>query len=410
MEPTMHRHLHPRRPARGITLVEALVALLVLALGMLAVARLQPALRQHADDARQRSEALRLAQSDLERLRAYESAASGPRSHDAIAAHAEDVDGGYRLTREVDAAVLPHAKAVRVGVTWPDRSGATRHVALDSVIARIDPVLAGSTGLRAPGAAPVQGVAGRSAQIPTGAKDLGDGRSVYKPVVGGVGAIVFDNRSGSVTARCTVPAATPTEALVGTDLSACTHAHGMHVSGEIRFSGALPPDPRAANDTPLPLAVRLTLEGAAPPVAPWCSAQARKVVAYRWAGSEQVVAVPLDAEPAAYALVAWTDLGERLVAYHCVVVPPVGVGRWSGRTDVVPDGWTIGTDATHRRVCRYARDADGSGSIDANVEHPAIYQNVAAALTRQNFLVVRGDQTCPAPADTHATVPHQPDS
>jgi type IV pilus modification protein PilV len=384
--------IRPSSPARGVTLIEALVALLVLAIGMLAVARLQPALRQHAEGARQRSEALRLAQADLERLRGFDSAASGPRSFDAIAAFDQDVDGGYRLRRDVDASALAHAKQIRVGVTWTDRSGAAQQVALDSIVARIDPVLAGGAVLRPAATAVPAGVGGRARGIPIGAKDLGDGRSVFKPVVGGIGAIVFDNRSGSVTARCSVPAGTPTAALTSADLSTCTVAHGLVVSGEIRFSGALPPDPRAASDVPLPLGVRLTLDGAAPPVAPWCNTQAQKVVAYRWGGGEQIAAVPLDAEPAAYALVTWTELGERLVAYHCVVVPPVGITRWSGRTDIDPDGWTIGTDPTQWRVCRYARDLDGSGRVDANVEHPAIYQNVTGALTRQNFLVVRGDQ------------------
>ena len=89
---------------------------------------------------------------------------------------------------------------------------------------------------------------------------------------------------------------------------------------------------------------------------------------------------------------------------------PVGITRWSGRTDIDPDGWTIGTDPTQWRICRYARDLDGSGRVDANVEHPAIYQNVTGALTRQNFLVVRGDQACPTSADRHATLPHQPET
>lgn len=48
------------------------------------------------------------------------------------------------------------------------------------------------------------------------------------------------------------------------------------------------------------------------------------------------------------------------------------------------------------RVCRYSSDTDGSGSIDRNEEHPATYTNVKTPLNHQYFLVVRGEQNCPA--------------
>ena len=48
------------RRARGATLLEALVAFLVLSLGMLTMARVQSSLRLNSDIARQRTEAVRL--------------------------------------------------------------------------------------------------------------------------------------------------------------------------------------------------------------------------------------------------------------------------------------------------------------------------------------------------------------
>jgi len=71
----------------------------------------------------------------------------------------------------------------------------------------------------------------------------------------------------------------------------------------------------------------------------------------------------------------------------------------------VPSGWAIGTAAEERRVCRYAVDQDASGAIDTNAEHPAIYQNVDRTLARQNFIVVRGDQPCPALTEAHQPAP-----
>jgi len=56
---------------RGVGLIEALIAFLVLSLGMLAIARVQSDMRAHAELARQRTEAVRIAQQDIETLRAY---------------------------------------------------------------------------------------------------------------------------------------------------------------------------------------------------------------------------------------------------------------------------------------------------------------------------------------------------
>ena len=53
-------------------------------------------------------------------------------------------------------------------------------------------------------------------------------------------------------------------------------------------------------------------------------------------------------------------------------------------------------------------DADLSGAIDRNDEHPAVYRDVDSTLRQQNFLVIRGDQSCPddtAPRITPQTTP-----
>ena len=62
-----------------------------------------------------------------------------------------------------------------------------------------------------------------------------------------------------------------------------------------------------------------------------------------------------------------------------------------------PSGWTLGTGDADRRAYRFAADRDGSGSIDANIGHPADYRNVDGNLTEQNFLIVRCSQACPVP-------------
>ena len=157
----------------------------------------------------------------------------------------------------------------------------------------------------------------------------------------------------------------------------------------------MPPLAADAQDVPPSLTVTLALAGGSYAAAPECSVEAMKTVRYSVGGSLRIDAVPLDAVPASLGLASWLDTGDRHLAYRCVVTPRAD-GRWSGRSTLLPSGWTIGSGSGDRRVCRYVADSDASGAIDANIEHPLDYVDVAGSLLAQNFLVVRGDQACPA--------------
>jgi len=139
------------RSQRGSTLFEALVAFLVLSLGMIAIARIQGHLRLGADVARQRSEAVRLAQEDMETLRGFASieAEAGMRSFDGIASASRMVraDTTYLVDRRIATTDLPHAKSAAITVSWTDRSGSAQEITLHSIIAGSDPALTGALAL-----------------------------------------------------------------------------------------------------------------------------------------------------------------------------------------------------------------------------------------------------------------------
>ena len=365
----------PRRQ-RGTTLLEGLVALLVLSLGMFSVGRVQTQLRLNADMARQRSEAVRLAQEDLERLRAFSvvAATAGAHAYADIVNASTTVDAStgyasntsYRVARSVTPAQVPNAKNASVAVSWADRAGAEHQVVLNSVIAGSNPAYSGALSV-APATAPMRAVVGRSARIPLAAKDLGNGSSAFKPASAGTVALLMNNATGQIIGRCnSVSAALATQDLSLANLGTCDTLTGQLLSGVVRFSTAGAPVAGQANEAPLALAVALTLSGGDYPAAPYCASETR----------------------------AAADGSDRYVAYHCVVYPPAS-GLWSGRTTLTPAGWTIGTGPDDRRVCRYSADLDGSGAIDSNAEHPANYVNVDGRLSNQNFLVIKGSEACP---------------
>lgn len=423
MSPLAFARTPIRRPQCGAALLESLIAFVFLAAAAMSAAQLQGHLRLHADIARQRSQAVHLGQREFETLRAWSTlaAASGASAYAAIvdADRVADADPGdasnadYRVIRHVDDAAFAGAKGTSVAVEWNDRSGATQRVVLDSVIARSDPAWSGALALGAGAGAP-RGAFARSSGIPVTAKSLGGGRSVLKTSISGSTAIVFEDATGSIVSRCTgIAAATATRDLGGGDLSACSTGAWLLLSGTVRFTTAVPPLASLASETPPAVTVALALSGGTYPAAPDCSTEAMKTVRYLAGGGLHIDAVPIDALPASLGLASWSDTGDRFVAYRCVVAPRAD-GRWSGRSTLVPTGWTVGTGSADRRVCRYVADRDGSGAIDANIEHPADYAGVAGPLQGQNFVVVRGDQSCPGAPDASllaaasGTVQHQP--
>ncbi len=416
-----------RSSQRGTTLLEGMVAFLVLSLGMLSVVRVQTQLRLNSDVARQRSEAVRLAQEDLEKMRAFSSIAIrvGANAYAGLAAGMSSIDASsgqpsnttYALTREVSDTDLPNAKSATVSVAWDDRNGTLQQVVLNSVISGSDPAYAGALKV-APRIQAVRGVLARSASIPNSAADLGNGSSVFKPLTAGAEAWLFDNLSGAIRARCTgINPALPSASLRSADLGTCETLRATLLSGVVRFSDAVPPDPSLANDVPAALSVTLALTGSATGATSSCAAEARKTVNYSLAGLNRTEGLPLSATAASMGADGWRETGERYLAYHCAITPAATSSSWSGRATLVPAGWSIGNGPDDRRVCRYAPDLDRSGAVDNNVEHPDTYTAVAASLTNQNFLVIKGSQSCPPrPSSPNATgsladlgtAPHQP--
>jgi len=392
-------HQHARQ--RGVTLIEAMVAVVVMAFGMVALAGLQGNFRRSADVAKQRGEAIRLSQQDVELQRAFSELTLPANPASGVRAFADIVDGNdtlstgtntsFAIERRVVVLPMYGVTSVNTMVRWSDRTGEDLRLSLDSLVSRVDPALA--TFLQQPvEGAPARRPLERNAQIPVGAKNLKDPHgqgdvSAFKPVNGSGLVWVFNNLTGVITGKCDVNK--PLDDIVLADVAACkTNFIGMGflVSGFVRFSTGPVADPEAPASPALPMDVQIAVTVPANYLTP----------AYEC----------FDNAPALAG-------AQSVVAYYCVVyTKDAATTNWSGRLSL--SGIALG--AGNYRVCRYSADYDGNGTIE-NAEHPADYVKVNAPLSRQNFLVVSYANSCPAgqPADpangrfiNTATVQQQP--
>jgi Tfp pilus assembly protein PilV len=398
-----------RSHQRGVTLLESVIAFFVLAAGSVAVAQLQGQLRLAGDVARERSEAVRLAEQAVEELRAFATidGPPGSRSYAAIASGSSSVAAAsaaahndYRIDRIIDDAAFGGAKAARVAVRWSDRAGAPRSVVVDAFVAAVDPAYSGSLAL-ATGALPaaLRGAQDRQPGVPLTAKRLGDGRSVWKPRDGSTSAWVFDDRSGAIVAVCEGIAATVANEDLGADaLHTCSAGRWLFVAGTLRSAATAPVATLAAGASALTIEL---LDGVYPQPAA-CVAEPRKTVRFVDDGGLHVEDVAIDATAAALGLAGWEETGDRFLAWRCAVAPRAD-GRWSGKVALVASGWTIGSASGDGRVCRLAAGSDAA-AIDANIASAGIDRDVDTALLGRSFLVVRGSDPCPTPA----TAQHQP--
>ncbi|KQV82987.1 hypothetical protein [Rhizobacter sp. Root1221] len=133
-----HR-LRSRAAGRGIGLPEALIALAVLTLALIGALRWQAIAHHGAGVAAERTEAVWLAQQALERLRGFTTLEPEPgRFSFADIESAEDTLPGrttrFTVRRNVTPDPAARSKQVLVTVSWDDRTGASRQVALHSVI------------------------------------------------------------------------------------------------------------------------------------------------------------------------------------------------------------------------------------------------------------------------------------
>lgn len=131
--------------ARGFSLIEVMIAVVVLSTGLLALAALQANLTRSAADSKVRSRVAALVSSHMDDLRAqgYDAAASVGAigcvsGNDVCQAQTDAAIGGLTIEHQVNEVALPindaRYKVVKLIAAWTDASGDARSLSMDTVL------------------------------------------------------------------------------------------------------------------------------------------------------------------------------------------------------------------------------------------------------------------------------------
>jgi Tfp pilus assembly protein PilV len=233
--------IHSKQPARGFSVLEALIALVVMAFGMLALSGMQLNLSRNADIAKQRGEATRLAQDRIEEMRSFTGLSTGTINWNALDAMANQTvtkatdyftNTAYTVASTMTGADGDTVRTVKVTVSWLDRASQAQEVSLYSALSRIDPNETGLLGNPLPNNTVLKRPKNRHINIPYPALELNNGTSAYQ--FSATYAVVFSNVSGSVVQICNpgVANATAAQILAAT----CTTVNGYIVAGYLARS------------------------------------------------------------------------------------------------------------------------------------------------------------------------------
>lgn len=389
----------PRRRQVGFTIIEALVSLVIMGFGILAMAGMQAGLSRNADDAKQRTEAIRLAQEKIEFFRSFtgiDSTVVGQGTTSATALNWNALAGSadsittnavYTRTWTIGGSASDSLRGLTVNVAWADRTGAAQAVSLSSVLSKTNPADSGFLGFPLPLNTNLKRPKDRNLDIPIPAINLGNGESAVKFGTEGK-YVVFNNISGDVVKICTpvLNGATASSAVIAaitstdTSIRNCTEINGYIVAGYVSRDSSVSDADWNAVKNGLGIDYSLVTRNAA-------GAQ----------GISCQFGAAVNQNTGAFIL------GYQ---YYLCVVPLAtpnnnGPYTWSGTVRIAGPALWNGTGNKYF-VCRYEYTATNS-LTDANQRNVQPYQAVNKSIDQQNYVIATTNNatdgatpTCPA--------------
>lgn len=350
----------------GFTLIEALLALLVMAFGMLSLSGMQLSLSRSADVAKQRTEAMRLAQRRMDEYRSYTSIAAGG-GHtivwDTLPASATQTavtNATYTVTTTMGGVIADALRPISVSVAWTDRGNQAQSITISSVISKSDPIDIGYVANPLPLNAPLKRPKNRNINIPIPALDLGSGQSSTQFAANYV--IVYSNVTAGVVKICNPGVANATAAQINAAIAgttgSCVDVTGYIVAGYVSRDSSLT-WPTGIN------IVGLTRNADFPGQAIRCL----------WS----------DATDQNTGSVITADNGYK---YYLCVVPVADPFLWSGTMRL---GGVVTT--SNYIVCRYQYS---DSALTANERNVQPYSSVNTSMDEQNYRIVTSNTNTPS--------------
>ncbi len=132
----------------GLSLIEILIALLILAAAFVTLLKFQGDLTRNIANIKQQLQAIALAQDKMNELRHYVAVntSEGTPSYEQIASGNSTVTQGittYSLVWTVTELTAPARKTVRIVVSWTNEKSQQESITLDGIIGEIDPKISG---------------------------------------------------------------------------------------------------------------------------------------------------------------------------------------------------------------------------------------------------------------------------
>ncbi len=377
------------RAQAGMSLLEALIALVVMAFGMLALAGMQLNLSRSADVAKQRTEAMRLAQERVESMRSFTGISTGVinwNGLDALTRSFSTTNATYAIDSSMSGADTDAMRAASVTVRWLDRAGDyaqvsglaadgstafsfNQQVSLSTVISQTDPRDPGYVGNPLPLNRPLKRPKNRNINIPIAATALGGGRSAYQLSPGVT--IVFSDLNGSVVERCT---GTVDATNYANGTAGCTVFDAYILAGYV--SGAITPTgiPTPAASAPYFPAPTLPTGINTSSLTGWDNSGGKTISCiYTRATDQNDLLPPPTATP-------------ELAHYYLCVIPVTPGGTYSGTVRL----GGIAVDSNNK-VCRFQYAA--SVNLTANMQNIQPYVNVNESLDTQNYYIENSNTT-----------------
>jgi len=357
----------------GFTILEALVAVVIMGFGILSIAGMQASMSRNADNAKQRTEAVRLAQEKIETFRSYTGIIStlvGQSSTSSAALNWDALTNGTEIINSNSANAIytrnwtfggnfsDSMRGLTINVIWTDRAGDIQTISLSSIVSKIDPAYSGFLGFPLPLNTNLKRPKNRSIDIPIPAISINNTGHSYISWNGSTGGyLVFNDTSGDIVQKCSVlPTAASIPTAINLPLPGCTQFNGYLLTGYITGDSAL--NVNLVSKIVVPFNNQKFISDT-----PECS-----------------VGIAFDQNNGT--AIANTKY------YACLIEPTDDINTisttrvWSGRIDLAG---VTSTSLAGTYTCRFTTDAD----TGVNDNHPAIYSSVDKSLDNQNFYISR---------------------